>query len=799
RTPTPPEFPPHMPSLADLSRNASVISSSSSSSSTVSLVLPARPRPVRTFSSPRSRSPGGPPTPKASRPPAYITRELGIADQHPESPSGRSPNGRLSAEDFEFGDVLGEGSYSTVIHGTHRATKQEYAIKVLDKGHLKRNNKLHTALSEKNTLVRLGSGHPGIVRLHWAFQDDWSLYFVLDLARNGELQSRISRMGSLSTACARYYVAQLLMPSTTCINVADLKPENLLLDDDFRIKITDFGTGKLIDVPPERATKTFVGTAQYVSPELLEANETSKRCVFLPSAAGARSLANCTCGIAQTYGLWVMRDPLERLGAGPSGSVHSMDALRGHSFFTSIRWETLWDDPAPPLETGLVRRDPVPADEWDDVGAAWDELVGGPDGSDDEDEEGGSAEGPHGNSHTHLRSRVPGDDGIEWAPDAQVYVSPPAIPPEEIGPHGEIPDYAREALPLAEALEGVDSVDAVVAAGADVESSRSDRSTSTDATVSGNYGIHFALPGIDGVSKNTGTGAGEGTGLSLGIGPGPGLGSGSGPSPGLGPEKDKDAERDSPVSTSTETGGASGEGGAGEQPPISSAPLRVPRGEMRDSYATSSSDGSPVEKLGAALEAMGIHRGRLRTRSPTPARGVPEVPDWYALLFLPHVAHSFTTIPLLLLFFFCRASVLGAGETMSFHGPVEETALKRRTSRLLLPLPVSQRKPKVREFALTSHRLLCLKPLKNGRGVGVKTEFGLREAQVQVQLNLSREKRAKGDEVRGMVTGVERKSAKEFVVLTVRAISLLFLVPPPPPLLPPPSLSAAPSSASKES
>ena len=208
--PTPsPDLPTHKPSLADLSRNASVLSSSSSSSSTTSLVLPVRPRPIRTFSSPRSRSPGGPSTPKASRPPAYITRELGIAEQPLDSPANRSransksksrsssANGRLSADDFEFGDILGEGSYSTVsflslivppsctalltchrsqvIHGTHSATRQEYAIKVLDKGHLKRNNKLNTALAEKNTLVRLGSGHPGIVRLHWAFQDDWSL------------------------------------------------------------------------------------------------------------------------------------------------------------------------------------------------------------------------------------------------------------------------------------------------------------------------------------------------------------------------------------------------------------------------------------------------------------------------------------------------------------------------------------------------------------------------------------------------------------------------------------------------
>ncbi|KAH8996399.1 kinase-like protein [Lactarius hatsudake] len=792
--PTPsPELPTHKPSLADLSRNASVISSSSSSSSTTSLVLPVRPRPIRTFSSPRSRSPGGPPTPKASRPPAYITRELGIADQPTDSLNGRSRansksksrsssvNGRLSADDFEFGDILGEGSYSTVIHGTHRATRQEYAIKVLDKGHLKRNNKLHTALAEKNTLVRLGSGHPGIVRLHWAFQDDWSLYFVLDLARNGELQSRISRMGSLSTACARYYTAQLVdaldyMHLRGVIH-RDLKPENLLLDDDFRIKVTDFGTGKLIDVPPERATKTFVGTAQYVSPELLEANETSKSsdlwalgCVLYQMIAGRFAFQ----GLSE-YLTWqkikqldytfpegfdpeaadlvrrlLVRDPLERLGAGLAGSDYSMDELRAHPFFVSIRWDTLWDDQAPPLETGLVRREPAPADEWDDVGATWDELVG-PDGSDDEDDEDGSSDGPHAHAHGHVRIRAPGDDGIEWAPDAQAYVSPPAIPPEEIGPHGEMPDYAREARPL---LGAVDGVGATMATDDDVEDARDEHSdgAGTDGTVSGTYGIHFALPGIDRVSKNTGPGTGAvagaaATGEATGSGVRPGPGHGPGPGPGA----EKDEEPASPVSSSTETGDGEGGTAPGEVPPRTSAPLRVPRA-VRDSYATSSSDGSPVEKLSAALEAMGIHRGRLRTRSPTPARGTPpptsvESPDW--------------------------ASALSAGETILFHAPVGETALKRRTSRLLLPLPVSQRKPKVRELALTSNRLVCLKPLKSGRGVGIKAEFALREAQAPP--STGREKRTKSDEARGMITGVERKGAKEFVVLTT-AKSAFFIV-----------------------
>jgi 3-phosphoinositide dependent protein kinase-1 len=80
------------------------------------------------------------------------------------------------------------------------------------------------------------------------------------------------------------------------VHSSDLKPENLLLDDDFRIKITDFGTGKLLGpggtlkscqccdqtkiiLALVETAKTFVGTSQYVSPELLEANETSRRSV----------------------------------------------------------------------------------------------------------------------------------------------------------------------------------------------------------------------------------------------------------------------------------------------------------------------------------------------------------------------------------------------------------------------------------------------------------------------------------------------------------------------------------------
>jgi 3-phosphoinositide dependent protein kinase-1 len=173
-----------------------------------------------------------------------------------------------------------------VMRATHIATGQAYAIKVLDKGHLIRNQKMSKALAEKNALVKLGAGHPGIVRLSWTFQDEWSLCergmfcvfvclkvavdFVLDLAENGEMQTRISQLGSLSTECTRYHAAQIVDAvdfmhtkgvihrcaschvSSKCLTTKfrrDLKPENLLLDNAYRIRITDFGTGKILDSP----------------------------------------------------------------------------------------------------------------------------------------------------------------------------------------------------------------------------------------------------------------------------------------------------------------------------------------------------------------------------------------------------------------------------------------------------------------------------------------------------------------------------------------------------------------------
>ncbi|KAG7108453.1 Serine/threonine-protein kinase PKH2 like [Verticillium longisporum] len=208
---------------------------------------------------------------------------------------------KKGVRDFSFGRVLGEGSYSTVYLATDRQTLKEYAIKVLEKRHIIKEKKIKYVNIEKDTLNRL-TEHPGIVRLYYTFQDENSLYYVLDLCNGGELLGVLKKTGTFDVDCTRFYGAQILdaiiyMHSRGVIH-RDLKPENVLLDDNMHVKITDFGTAKLLKTPRElqgpaptgggpldgstrdqdgeSRAASFVGTAEYVSPELLTSKNACK-------------------------------------------------------------------------------------------------------------------------------------------------------------------------------------------------------------------------------------------------------------------------------------------------------------------------------------------------------------------------------------------------------------------------------------------------------------------------------------------------------------------------------------------
>lgn len=239
---------------------------------------------------------------------------------------------RRTTSDFVFGEVLGEGSYSTVlkawdVHDWPESERQAlatsanamsasagqagfippsehmpkvYAVKVLDKVHILKEKKQKYVRVEKEALSLLVNT-PGVVTLYHTFQDRESLYFVLELAPNCELLHYLQKYGSFDLVSATFYGAQLADAIDRIHRAGvvhrDIKPENVLLDANMRVLVTDFGSARVLGRPTDTSADgrahSFVGTAEYVSPELLNdqtvgmpADWWAFGCVFFQMIAG---------------------------------------------------------------------------------------------------------------------------------------------------------------------------------------------------------------------------------------------------------------------------------------------------------------------------------------------------------------------------------------------------------------------------------------------------------------------------------------------------------------------------------
>lgn len=114
---------------------------------------------------------------------------------------------------------------------------------------------------------------PFIVKLHYTFQTATKLYFVLDFVNGGELHSKLIKKIKFNEKLTKFYVAEILMTLKHLhehnVLYRDLKPRNILLDNEGHIKLIDFGLSKL-NFDQEDKHKIICGTPHYVSPEMLK-------------------------------------------------------------------------------------------------------------------------------------------------------------------------------------------------------------------------------------------------------------------------------------------------------------------------------------------------------------------------------------------------------------------------------------------------------------------------------------------------------------------------------------------------
>ncbi|OMJ16696.1 3-phosphoinositide-dependent protein kinase 1 [Smittium culicis] len=293
-------------------------------------------------------------------------------------------NKKRAVKDFHFGRILGEGSYSTVVEATEISTEKIYAAKILDKRHIIKEKKTKYVTIERNVLHKLN--HPFIINLHYTFQDTRSLYFIIDLAENGELLNYVRKFGGLTENCTRFYLAEIVLAVEYMHNNGvvhrDLKPENILLGKDMNILITDFGTAKVLDDSDHKSSdlrsNSFVGTAEYVSPELLMNKSSGKSsdiwalgCIAYqllsgrPPFKGANEYQTFQKILHNEYEFpphfsnsaknliekILVLEPKNRLGSGHAG----ISEIKQHDFFEGIDWNALQHQP-PPTMQGLLAR-----------------------------------------------------------------------------------------------------------------------------------------------------------------------------------------------------------------------------------------------------------------------------------------------------------------------------------------------------------------------------------------------------------------------------------------------------------
>jgi hypothetical protein len=169
---------------------------------------------------------------------------------------------------YELHAVIGEGAFGRVYEGRDRRLARSVAVKVIKPWWTE--DPEWVAMFERETQLLARVSDPGIVQIFDVGHAPQGLYYVSELVDGENLASRLRR-GRLPAweACgvAVQLCRALARAHAQSIVHRDVKPANILLSTQGRVKVGDFGVARLAEGSTDDAAATIVGTPRYMAPE----------------------------------------------------------------------------------------------------------------------------------------------------------------------------------------------------------------------------------------------------------------------------------------------------------------------------------------------------------------------------------------------------------------------------------------------------------------------------------------------------------------------------------------------------
>ena len=275
----------------------------------------------------------------------------------------------LTIEDFEIYDKLGKGSFGSVymVKKKDDFKGTNYALKVLEKDKVFAQNLIRYAKTERNVLSL--AKHQFIVGLNFAFQSQSRLYLIMDYCPGGDMGQALAKHRRFDIELARVYAAEIVLAIEYLhkneIIFRDLKPDNVVFDEDGHALLTDFGLSKT-GMGATTVSTSFCGSVAYLAPEMIRRaghNKSidwyllgvliyemlvgvppyfnpDKNILFKNIESGPLKIPHTMPQSARNIILLLLnRNPAKRLGS------NSADAseIKNHEFFEGIDWEKVAD------------------------------------------------------------------------------------------------------------------------------------------------------------------------------------------------------------------------------------------------------------------------------------------------------------------------------------------------------------------------------------------------------------------------------------------------------------------------